>query len=247
MNQALSHRLENSGKDLRILHDDLAMQLTINRAAHLDTIRRLSLAAEFKDEDTGAHIDRMSQYSAVIGDALGLAESEVENLLYAAPMHDVGKIGIPDNILLKPGKLTNEEHEIMRLHTVYGGQILAGSDSDIIQLAHTIALGHHEKWNGRGYPHGISGEAIPLVARIVNIADLFDALTSKRPYKDPYPVDVALDIIKAEKGTSLDPRMVEVFLDRLDDILILRGQISPEDDRAASEFTWSERDLAAMK
>lgn len=243
----LHHRLHSTTKDLRLAHDDLAMQLALTRTAHIEIIRRLSLAAEFKDQDTAEHLDRMSHYSALMAEALGKDDDWVENLLYAAPMHDVGKIGVADGILLKPGKLTEDEHKLMRLHTVYGAQILGDSESEIIQLAHTIAIGHHEKWNGEGYPYGKKGEEIPIEARIVYIADLFDALTSRRPYKDAYPAEVAADIIKQESGTSLDPQVVEVFFERFDEILELRSNISPEENLHTDNFEWSERDIEARK
>jgi len=179
--------------------------------AYLDTIHRLVLAAEYKDEDTGDHIMRMSSYSALIAKKLGFSAKEVQDILYAAPMHDVGKIGIPDKILIKPGKLTEEEFEVIKTHSTIGAKILANSKAEILKIAEQIALSHHEKWNGRGYPEGFSGDNIPLVGRIVGLADAFDALTSKRPYKDPFPVEVALDIIKKDRGQHFDPDVVDVF------------------------------------
>jgi len=193
--------------------------------AYLDTIHRLVLAAEYKDEDTGDHIKRMSQYCALIAEKLGLSAKEVQNILYAAPMHDVGKIGIPDSILLKPGKLTDEEFEIVKTHSSIGGKILANSKSETLMVAEQIALSHHEKWNGRGYPQGLSGDNIPLAARIVGLADVFDALTSKRPYKKPFPVEVALDIIKKERGEHFDPDIVDVFLENIDEIVKIKEEV----------------------
>ncbi len=190
--------------------------------SYLDTIHRLALAAEYKDEDTGDHIIRMGRYSALIAEKLGLPSKQVQNILYASPMHDVGKIGIPDNILMKPGKLTDEEFETMKAQTTIGAKILAHSKSKILKVAEQIALYHHEKWNGTGYPHGLSGNTIPLTARIVALADTFDALTSKRPYKEPYPVKVACDIIKKERGEHFDPAIVDVFLENIDEILQIK-------------------------
>ncbi len=182
------------------------------KMGYIDTINRLSRAAEFKDEDTGAHILRMSNYSAAIARKLGLKEKVVEGILYAAPMHDVGKIGIPDRILLKPGKLDKDEWEIMKLHTQWGSSILDGKSEGFLKLAEVIAVNHHEKWDGSGYPNGLKGKEIPLIARIVAVADVFDALTSKRPYKEPFSNEKSFAIIKAESGSHFDPKVVDAFL-----------------------------------
>jgi len=192
------------------------------KQASLDTIHRLSRAAEYKDEDTGTHIKRMSYYSAIIARKMGLSDREAENILYAAPMHDVGKIGIPDHILLKPGKLDKDEWEIMKKHPAIGAEILRGSDAEFIQLAETIALTHHERWDGSGYPGGLKGAEIPLVGRIVAIADVFDALTSKRPYREPLSVEESLKIIQEGDGTHFDPSVVEAFFAVKDEILATR-------------------------
>jgi putative two-component system response regulator len=217
--------------------DDLNKTILELKAAHqelqgsyLDTIHRLVLAAEYKDEDTGAHIVRMSRYSALIAAKLGLPDEEVQNIQYAAPMHDVGKIGIPDNILMKPGKLTDEEFDFMKTHTTIGAKILVDSKAEILQLAQQIAISHHEKWNGRGYPQGLAGDTIPLAARIVGLTDVFDALTSKRPYKDPFPVEVALDIIKKERGEHFDPDVVNVFFENIDEILKIKDEVDADGD-----------------
>jgi len=210
--------------------------------AYLDTIHRLVIAAEFKDEDTGEHIERMSRYSALIAEKLGMSSQFVESILYAAPMHDVGKIGTPETILLKPGKLTDEEFEIMKSHTSIGAKILANSKADILQFAHQIAISHHEKWSGKGYPVGLSGEKIPLAARIVALADTFDALTSRRPYKEPYPVEVACDIIKKERGVHFDPHIVDAFIDNIREFITIKNDVSTEEHNASSDFSWSERD-----
>lgn len=196
--------------------------------ASLETIHRLSKAAEFKDEDTGAHIQRMSNYSATIARKIGLHETTVERILYAAPMHDVGKIGIPDHILLKPGKLTADEWNVMRQHTTIGSAILEGSEEGFIKLAEVIALTHHEKWDGTGYPRGLKGNDIPLVGRIVAIADVFDALMSKRPYKEPFTLEKSLDIIKEGRGGHFDPAVVDAFLESLDDILVIKDRYKDE-------------------
>lgn len=212
------------------------------KEAYLDTIHRLVLAAEFKDEDTGDHIERMSRYSALIAEKMEMPAGFVENILYAAPMHDVGKIGIPDSILLKPGKLTGEEFEVMKTHATIGANILANSRGEILNFAQQIAVSHHEKWNGKGYPVGHTGEKIPVVGRIVALADTFDALTSRRPYKDPYPVETALGIIKKERGEHFDPDVVDAFLKNIDEIIAIKKEVDSENNIMVSDFKWSERD-----
>lgn len=199
------------------------------KAASLDTIYRLSRAAEYKDEDTGAHIQRMSHYAAAVARQMGLDESAVETILYAAPMHDVGKIGIPDHILLKPGKLDLDEWEIMKQHTIIGGRILEGSDAEFIQLAEVIALTHHEKWDGSGYPKGLKGSEIPLAGRIVAIADVFDALTSKRPYRrQPFSLGKTFGIIREGRGSHFDPEVVDAFFAIKDEILSIKEEHQDE-------------------
>lgn len=192
------------------------------KTASLDTIYRLSRASEYKDEDTGAHIKRMSNYSAAVARQRGLSKDDVDTILYAAPMHDAGKIGIPDKILLKPGKLDPEEWEIMKQHTTIGGSILSGSDSGFIKLAEVIALTHHEKWDGSGYPNGLRGTAIPLAGRIAAIADVFDALTSKRPYKEAFSLDKSFAIIREGRGGHFDPEVVDAFFSVEKEILSIR-------------------------
>lgn len=241
--------LEGANRQLVKFADDLNKTVLDLKSAnqelqesYLDTIHRLALAAEYKDEDTGDHIVRMARYCALIAERHGLPPKEVRNILYAAPMHDVGKIGIPDNILLKPGKLTDEQFDKMKTHTNIRAKILANSKADILRIAQEIAISHHEKWNGRGYPQGISGKEIPLVGRIVGITDVFDALTSRRPYKDPYPVEVALDIIRKERGEHFDPVVVDVFLENIDDILKIKEEVGSPEDVSLADFMWSERD-----
>ncbi len=188
----------------------------------LEIVRCLGKAAEYKDNETGAHVLRMSHYSRIVALALGLSDAHADLLLHAAPMHDIGKIGIPDSILCKPGRLTEQEWEIMRQHTVIGAQILGNHPSGLLRLAATIALCHHEKWDGSGYPRGLAGEDIPLEARIVAIADVFDALTSVRPYKRAWSVDDAVELIRSESGGHFDPRVVEAFLESLPEILQIK-------------------------
>ncbi|MFP4054014.1 MAG: HD-GYP domain-containing protein [Phycisphaerae bacterium] len=189
------------------------------KTAHMDTIIRLSVAAEYRDDDSAAHIRRISRGSAVLARAVGLGRSEVELLEYASPMHDIGKIGIPDSILRKPGALTPEERDIMQTHTVIGGKILEDPRTDLITLAREVAMSHHERWDGLGYPRGLGGEDIPLPARLVAIVDVFDALLAKRCYKEAYSLEKALDIITREKGKHFDPEVTEAFLANLDDLL----------------------------
>lgn len=192
--------------------------------AHLDTIHRLALASGYKDEDTAQHIARMSGYCGVIARALGLPPGEVELLETASPMHDVGKIGIPDRILLKAGRLDPDEWETMKQHTLIGASILAGSSSRLLQAGELIALSHHEKWDGSGYPNGLSGEDIPLWGRISAVADVFDALTSTRPYKEAFSNEKAFEILREGEGSHFDPACLRVFFEHLAEILeVQRG------------------------
>nr|CAX83875.1 Response regulator receiver modulated metal dependent phosphohydrolase [uncultured bacterium] len=200
----------------------------------MEIIRRLGQAAEYRDNETGLHIHRMSHYSALIGEALGLSRDDQELLLHAAPMHDVGKIGIPDRILLKPGKLTEDEFVIMKTHTTLGGRLLDQEPSLLLRTAHRIALTHHEKWDGSGYPRGLIGEEIPLLGRICSLADVFDALTSQRPYKQPWSVEQAVNEIRRCAGTAFDPKVVQVFLEVLPRILAIKERF-PDPELSKSE------------
>jgi len=219
-------------KQLKICADDFAKTLLDLMAAnnelwdaYLDAIHRLVLAAEYKDEGTGDHTTRISRYSALIAEKIGLSRETVQNILYASPMHDVGKIGVPDSILLKPGKLNEKEFEIIKTHTTIGGDILADAGAGILQMAQLIAVTHHENWNGRGYPQGLAEEQIPLVGRIVRLADAFDALTSRRPYKEPYPIEVACDIIRQESGKLFDPVLVDIFITSINEIAKIKEEV----------------------
>lgn len=212
---------------LRDQKDDLEIRVTERTKelhdTRLEIIRRLAIAAEFRDSDTGLHVQRMSLYAEATGRTLGLDSREIDLLLNTSPMHDVGKIGISDLILLKPGKLTEQEFAEMKRHTVIGGQILGGHDSDLFRAAHDIALHHHEKWDGSGYPHGLAGEAIPLFARIAAVADVFDALTAARPYKQAWSTTDAFAYIKEQAGRQFDPDVVQAFLSSSDTILSVRA------------------------
>jgi putative two-component system response regulator len=181
-------------------------------SSRLETLQRLARAAEYRDDDTGLHTKRVGANSALIAHAMGLPLMQVELLRLAAPLHDVGKIGISDVILLKPGKLTDEEFDTMRRHAAIGAEILSGSNSPLLQMAEEIALSHHERWDGRGYPHKLAGEAIPLTARIVAVADVFDALTHERPYKKAWLPAAAAEEIQAQCGAQFDSQVVAAFM-----------------------------------
>ena len=192
------------------------------RETRLQIVQRLGRAAEYKDNETGMHVIRMSHFARLLALAAGCHPQWADDLLNAAPMHDVGKIGIPDAILQKPGKLTPEEWDVMRRHPEIGAEIIGTHSGGMLALAHEVALGHHEKWNGSGYPQGLVGEAIPLAARIVAIADVFDALTSERPYKKAWPTEQACALIQSEAGQHFDPTLVEHFLPLVPQLLDIR-------------------------
>lgn len=231
--KAYSDHLHNYQQELEAEVERKTAQLSAAldnlKSSSLNTIFRLSRTAEFKDEDTGAHIQRMSHYSAAMARKLGLSDTVVERILYAAPLHDIGKVGIPDRILLKPGKLDPDEWEVMKRHAVIGARILEGDSSGILRLGEVIALNHHERWDGRGYPYGIAGRKIPLAARIVSVADVFDALVSKRPYKEPYSMEKTLEIITEWRGVNFDPTVVDAFMGILDEILSIRDSFPDEE------------------
>ena len=194
------------------------------RETRLQIVQRLGRAAEYKDNETGMHVIRMSHFSKLLALAAGRSPAWAEDLLNAAPMHDVGKIGIPDAVLRKPGPLDADEWATMRRHPEIGAEIIGEHPSGVLQLAREIALAHHEKWDGSGYPRGLAGEAIPLSARIVAIADVFDALTTRRPYKEPWPVQDALDHIAAQAGKHFDPALVALFAPLLPQLLEIRAR-----------------------
>jgi putative two-component system response regulator len=199
-----------------------AVQLELTRE---ETVRRLSRAIEYRDEDTGAHTERMSSYCAVLARLAGL---DTEALRVASPMHDVGKVAIPDSILLKPGPLTPEERREMQRHTEVGHRILTGSGSPMLELAATIALTHHERYDGSGYPCGMVGELIPVEGRIAAIADVFDALTSDRVYRPAFSVDKAIEIMVEGRGSHFDPELLDLFLDARSELLEIRdGMFEP--------------------
>jgi putative two-component system response regulator len=242
-------QLENSHKQLVSYANDLTSTInelkTTNkelRDSYLETIYRLVLAAEFKDEDTGDHIARISRYSFLLTENLNKHNEIIDNIFYASQMHDIGKIGIPDHILTKNTKLTYEEFEKMKEHTIVGANILSNSKSSILQLAHDIALTHHEKWDGSGYPHGLRGNEIPISGRIICLVDVFDALTSKRPYKNPYPPEVVFNILKRERGRQFDPDLLDIFFENIEEIDLIRKEFSQEKKYDYSDFKLSQRD-----
>jgi putative two-component system response regulator len=201
----------------------------------LEVIRSLGRVAEFRDNETGMHIIRMSKYSKLIALEAGLGDQISDLILNASPMHDIGKVGIPDEILLKPGKLSPMEWSIMKTHTIIGGRVLsAKSECELIQMAKSIALNHHEKWDGSGYPNGLKEEEIPFEARIVAVADVFDALLSKRPYKEPWSKESALDELRKGKGLHFEPLLVDLFCD-----------VQPQVDEIIEEY--SDENIKALK
>ena len=192
------------------------------RESRMQVIQRLGRAAEYKDNETGMHVIRMSHFARLLALAAGCDAQWADDLMHAAPMHDVGKIGIPDAILQKPGKLTSEEWAVMRTHPEVGAQIIGEHPSGVLRLARSLALEHHEKWDGSGYPAGLAGEAISLEARIVALADVFDALTSERPYKAAWPVEQAMALITEQAGQHFDPPLVALFVPLLPQLLQVR-------------------------
>ncbi|MEO5377408.1 MAG: two-component system response regulator [Magnetococcus sp. DMHC-6] len=189
-----------------------------------EVIRQLGRAAEYRDNETGMHVMRMSRYAHLLALKLGLSEPEANLLMMAAPMHDLGKIGIPDHILLKPGKLTEEEFAIIQTHAQMGYDIIGVQNSEIMTMGGVIALTHHEKWNGRGYPNKLAGEDIPLVGRLCAIADVFDALTSSRPYKKAWSIEDAFGLITKEAGEHFDPKLAHMFVELRSHIIKIMEQ-----------------------
>ncbi|MFH1478271.1 MAG: HD domain-containing phosphohydrolase [Candidatus Omnitrophota bacterium] len=187
-----------------------------------EIVYTLGVAAEYRDNETGSHIKRMSHYCAVLAHAIGMQGKDCHLLFHASQMHDIGKIGIPDSILLKPGRLTPEEYDLMKTHTTIGSKILSINNSKLLQLAQTIALTHHEKWDGSGYPNSLSKEEIPVTGRIVGLCDVFDALTSKRTYKEAWSIENAVEEIQRSSGTYFEPRLVEKFKELLPEITSIK-------------------------
>ncbi len=205
---ALEDEIESRTSELKRALSELEI-------AQAETVQRLSMAVEFRDEDTGAHIERIGRFSVLLAEQIGMDANFCERLRHAAPLHDVGKVAIPDAILLKPGPLTPEERAIVETHAEEGHRLVRGSSSSILDMAATIALSHQEKWDGTGYPRGLKGEAIPIEGRIVAIADVFDALTSDRVYRKAFPVDEAVEMMREQRGRHFDPVLLDAFMEVL--------------------------------
>jgi len=207
------------------------------RISRLSVITKLARVAEFRDKETGGHIYRIGRSSVLVGRAFGLRSDDCEELFHASLLHDVGKVGIPDSILLKPGPLDAAERAVMQTHTVIGAEILAGEEGGLMARARDIARFHHERWDGRGYPEARLGEAIPLEARICSIVDVFDALLSKRPYKEAWDAEAALAFVRRESGRAFDPEVVDAFLPVAPDIVKLRtGALETEGSEGVEDF-----------
>ncbi|MGE0269310.1 MAG: HD domain-containing phosphohydrolase [Candidatus Omnitrophota bacterium] len=229
--------LHKQAKDQNRLLEDKVKERTRQLSnTQLDVITRLARAIEYRDSETGLHIVRMSHYSARLAQESGLSPAECDSLLTAAPLHDIGKIGIPDRILQKPGRLTDEEWEVMKTHTTIGAELLSGSNSEFMKMARLIALTHHEKWDGSGYPKGIKETSIPLVGRICGLCDVFDALMTARPYKGAWKLDQTMEEIKDGKGKHFDPDLVDSFVRILPDIQKIQEQYVDPHDEKTSHF-----------
>ncbi len=216
---------------------ELSNALTELEVAQAETVRRLSMAVEFRDEDTGKHVERIGRFSVLLAEAIGMDPEFCERIRHAAPLHDVGKVAIPDHILLKPGPLTPEERAIVETHAEEGHRLVRGSSSAILDMAATIALSHQEKWDGSGYPRGLKGEAIPIEGRIVAVADVFDALTSDRVYRPAFPVEEAIRMMREERGKHFDPVLLDAFMEVLEEHGTDAAGTGPLDPEALVEQT----------
>jgi len=223
----LEELVQQRTASLRTALEELVEAQRRAQRAHLDTVAMLALVAEFKDRTTAQHLDRMSRYCGILARALGLPAEEVELIQHASRMHDLGKIAVPDNILSKPSSLDAPEWEIMRDHASIGAAILATADSELMQAGRIIAMSHHERWDGKGYPAKLAGEDIPLWGRICAVADTFDAVTSERSYKPALSNETALAVLREGRGTQFDPRIVDAFLACYDEILEVQRASRP--------------------
>ena len=217
-NTILKEEVDKTTQEIRTCNQQL-------KDSSMETVYRLLLAAEYRDDDTGKHILRVGKYARLVAERLGINGETLDLFEQSSMMHDLGKIGIPDSILLKPGRLTPEEFDLMKRHAAIGARILSGSGFTLLKFAEEVALNHHEKYNGSGYPAGKSGDAIPLFGRISAIADVFDALTSQRPYKPAFPVEKSIDIIKQERGKHFDPQVVDVFLSSIEEVIKIKESL----------------------
>nr|WP_321267333.1 HD domain-containing phosphohydrolase [uncultured Sulfurimonas sp.] len=218
-------------EQVRLRTIELQEALALSKETEYEISIRLGRASEFRDLETGGHIKRMSLYSQILARLYGLDEEECELVLYAAPLHDIGKVGIPDSILLKPGRFEPHEFEIMKQHSIIGAKMLDGAQRfPVINAGRIIALQHHEKWDGTGYPNALKAEEIHLYARIITIADVFDALSSKRCYKEPMKLDKVLNIMTKDAGTHFDPHLIELFLNNLDEFLEIKDKYQDEEE-----------------
>ena len=224
----LRHQQKIISNRTKGLEEQVALGTYEIQAREHETLLRLAKAGEYRDEGTGNHVLRIAHYSRLLAEALQLSERICEDIELAAPMHDIGKVGIPDRILLKEGPLDEREMEIMKEHPVIGYEILKDSPSRYITLGAEIALSHHEKYDGTGYPNGLKGEDIPLAGRIVAVADVYDALTTRRPYKDAWPIEDAVAYIRNASGTHMDPDVVEAFLENLDKVTEIQSKLSDD-------------------
>jgi putative two-component system response regulator len=240
MNHVRSKRLSDLAKEMNSVLEGEVVKKTAALKKALDQSRdaeyeislRLGRAAEFRDQETGMHIRRISELSKHLASLSGIPEEQCEVLRFASPMHDVGKIGIPDRVLTKPGKLDHAEFDIIKLHTVIGGKILSDAEQyPVIKAGHIIALQHHEKWDGSGYPSGLKGEEIHLFARVVSIVDIFDALMSERPYKKAYPLEKTIAIMEEGRGKFFDPDLLALFLFNIGSFVDIREKLKDSPDQ----------------
>ncbi|QPJ60853.1 MAG: two-component system response regulator [Candidatus Nitronauta litoralis] len=221
------YKLINERKNYtRTLEDTVKKRTKELHDTRLEVINCLGRAGEFRDNETGMHVVRMSHFARLLGETIGLSEEKSSLLFHASPMHDIGKIGIPDNVLLKPGKLNEEEWEIMKSHVTIGATILSRDDSPLMKTAKIVALHHHEKWDGSGYPNNLKGEAISLEGRIIAICDVFDALTSKRSYKDPWPINKTMELIESSSGKHFEPALVNRFKKIVPEVLKIKEEFA---------------------